>query len=123
KDGSDDTLEWVEQRQQKRPADWGTGNRASQTPRRRLKVLSTQWVDVGAANDFIVDGGRSVKYGPNQLAVFYVAATGRYYATQNVCPHKKDMVLSRGIVGDAGGIPKVACPQHKKTFDLNTGAG
>lgn len=123
KEGGDDTLEWIEQRAQKRPADWGTGKRANQPPRRRLKVLTTQWVDVGSTQDFIVDGGRTVKYGQNQLAVFYVAATGKYYATQNVCPHKKDMVLSRGIVGDAGGIPKVACPQHKKTFDLSTGAG
>jgi hypothetical protein len=32
-------------------------------------------------------------------------------------------VLGRGIVGDQGGRPKIACPQHKKTFDLETGAG
>jgi nitrite reductase/ring-hydroxylating ferredoxin subunit len=32
-------------------------------------------------------------------------------------------VLGRGIVGDAGGRAKVACPLHKKTFDLATGAG
>jgi len=32
------------------------------------------------------------------------------------------MVLGRGIVGDQGGRPTVACPQHRKTFDLATGA-
>ena len=32
------------------------------------------------------------------------------------------MVLARGIVGDQAGAPKVACPLHKKTFDLRTGA-
>jgi nitrite reductase/ring-hydroxylating ferredoxin subunit len=32
------------------------------------------------------------------------------------------MVLARGIVGDQAGTPKVACPLHKKTFDLRTGA-
>jgi nitrite reductase (NADH) small subunit len=32
-------------------------------------------------------------------------------------------VLARGIVGDDGGRPKVACPQHKKTFDLERGDG
>ena len=31
------------------------------------------------------------------------------------------MVLSRGIVGDAAGAPKVACPLHKRTFDLRSG--
>jgi nitrite reductase (NADH) large subunit len=38
-----------------------------------------------------------------------------------MCPHKKAFVLSHGIVGDASGIPKVACPLHKKTFSLTTG--
>jgi hypothetical protein len=33
------------------------------------------------------------------------------------------MVLARGIVGDQAGRPKVACPLHKKTFDLATGEG
>ena len=31
-------------------------------------------------------------------------------------------MLARGIVGDAAGVPKVACPLHKRTFDLRTGA-
>jgi nitrite reductase (NADH) small subunit len=31
------------------------------------------------------------------------------------------MVLSRGLLGDLKGEPKVACPQHKKTFSLQTG--
>ena len=47
----------------------------------------------------------------------------RWFATQNACPHKRDMVLSRGIVGDEAGRLKVACPQHKKTFCLRSGAG
>jgi hypothetical protein len=38
-----------------------------------------------------------------------------------MCPHKKAFVLSRGILGDAAGVPKVACPLHKKTFSLETG--
>jgi hypothetical protein len=32
------------------------------------------------------------------------------------------MVLARGIVGDTNGKPKVACPLHKNTFDLRSGA-
>jgi nitrite reductase/ring-hydroxylating ferredoxin subunit len=32
------------------------------------------------------------------------------------------MVLARGIVGDAAGTPKVACPLHKRTFALTSGA-
>jgi NAD(P)H-dependent nitrite reductase small subunit len=80
-------------------------------------------VPVVAAADVPSDGGVAVRHGALQLAVFRVGATGEWYATQNGCPHQGDMVLSRGIVGDDGGRPKVACPQHKKTFDLACGAG
>ncbi len=31
-------------------------------------------------------------------------------------------MLSRGIIGDAAGIPKVASPVYKQGFDLRTGA-
>jgi NAD(P)H-dependent nitrite reductase small subunit len=53
--------------------------------------------------------------------VFNFAFRGEWYASQDVCPHRRDAVLSRGIVGDQGGTPKVACPLHKKTFSLRTG--
>jgi NAD(P)H-dependent nitrite reductase small subunit len=76
---------------------------------------------VASVNDIPDDGGIAVRHGPAQLAVFQVGGKGEYYATQNLCPHKKEMVLARGIVGDQAGAPKVACPLHKKTFDLKTG--
>ena len=38
-----------------------------------------------------------------------------------MCPHKKAFVLSRGIIGDANGTPKIACPMHKQTFSLESG--
>jgi nitrite reductase (NADH) large subunit len=38
-----------------------------------------------------------------------------------MCPHRREFVLSRGMVGDHAGKPKVACPVHKKTFSLKTG--
>ena len=38
-----------------------------------------------------------------------------------MCPHKQAFVLSQGIIGELEGAPKVACPLHKKNFDLETG--
>ena len=73
------------------------------------------------AADFPLDGGATIKYGQTQIAVFNFASRGQWYACQNMCPHKKAFVLSRGILGDAGGEPKVACPLHKKTFSLESG--
>lgn len=42
-----------------------------------------------------------------------------WYATQNVCPHKRALVLSQGIVGSKNDVVKVTCPLHKKNFDLS----
>jgi len=89
---------------------------------RRLPVVRREWVRVGAVADVPVDGGIAVRHGAAQIAVFHSAARGRWYATQNQCPHKRQMVLARGIVGSQGDRPKVACPLHKKTFDLESGA-
>ncbi len=79
------------------------------------------WVNVGQVTDFPYDGGATIKYGKSQIAVFNFASRGEWYASQNMCPHKKAFVLSRGIIGDTSGVPKVACPLHKKNFSLQSG--
>ena len=58
-------------------------------------------------------------YGKTQLAVFKLK-DGSVFATQNMCPHKQAFVLAQGIASD-GEVPKVACPLHKKQFDLSSG--
>ena len=54
--------------------------------------------------------------------MYNFSRTGKWYATQNLCPHKMEMVLSLGMIGDKSGIPKVACPMHKKNFSLEDGS-
>lgn len=121
-------IEIVHERGQSRPADWPSEFVSLEQFRlldgRQLSELSeddARWVAVGVVADFPRDGGAAIKYGKSQIAVFNLATRGQWYATQNMCPHKKAFVLSRGIVGDAAGEPKVACPLHKKTFSLATG--
>ncbi|MEM1137233.1 MAG: nitrite reductase small subunit NirD [Bacteroidota bacterium] len=81
----------------------------------------TTWFKVGNEMDFPRNGGACIKYKSKQIAVFNFTRTGKWYACQNLCPHKMEMVLSRGMIGDINGIPKVACPMHKKTFSLEDG--
>ena len=81
----------------------------------------TVWFKAAPVSAFPTDGGACVKYKNKQIAVYNFNRTGKWYACQNLCPHKMEMVLSRGMIGDAKGVAKVACPLHKKTFSLETG--
>lgn len=67
------------------------------------------------------NGGACVKYKNLQIAVFNFENGKKWYACQNLCPHKMQMVLSRGITGSDQSEPKVACPFHKTTFSLQSG--
>ena len=76
---------------------------------------------VGCVADFPLEGGAAIKYGMVQIAVFRFSSRGEWYACQNMCPHKRAFVLSRGIIGSHGEAPKVSCPLHKRNFSLETG--
>ena len=80
------------------------------------------WFKAGATNDFPADGGGCIKYKGKQIAIINFAHRNQWYACQNLCPHKMEMVLSRGMIGSADDIPKIACPMHKKTFSLVDGS-
>ena len=80
------------------------------------------WFKAGSINDFPSNRGGCIKYKNKQIAIFNFERRNEWYACQNVCPHKMEMVLSRGMTGSADGIPKIACPMHKKTFSLVDGS-
>ncbi|WP_194767780.1 nitrite reductase small subunit NirD [Tamlana sp. I1] len=81
-----------------------------------------EWFKVGVVEDFPENSGACIKYKTKQIAVYNFVRTGKWYATQNLCPHKMEMVLSLGMIGDKDGVPKVACPMHKKNFSLEDGS-
>lgn len=81
---------------------------------------SPQWVEAGLEVDFPEGLGICVQHGDLQIAVFNYNSD-EWYATQNSCPHEDQMVLSRGLTGDADGEPKIVCPLHKRAFALRSG--
>ena len=127
-DEAEPGVEFVAERGQKRPADWPTDfvpldqPRGTAADRSEPDGSGRRWVRAGSVSDFPVDGGRAIKHGAAEIAVFRFDSRGEWYACQNTCPHKREAVLSRGILGDQQGVPKVACPLHKKTFSLESGA-
>jgi len=79
------------------------------------------WVDVCAFDDLLPDRGACVLVGSTQVALFRLSGQDRVYALSNYDPFSDAYVLSRGIVGSRGDIPKVASPIYKQSFDLRTG--
>jgi nitrite reductase (NADH) small subunit len=72
--------------------------------------VNWQWRLACRVEDIPAEGGACVLLDGQQIAIFYFARRNEWYATQNRCPHRGQMALSR-----------VACPFHKKTFSLVTG--
>lgn len=79
------------------------------------------WIKAARIEEFPENGGACVKHLDLQIAVFYFKKRNEWYACQNLCPHKLEMALARGMTGDQQGEPKVACPYHKKSFSLKSG--
>ncbi|MBM3226745.1 MAG: nitrite reductase small subunit NirD, partial [Candidatus Tectomicrobia bacterium] len=131
-DETEPCIEIISERGQQRPGDWPSEavslaqftvlQEHTKTTAAQARTAPRSWVPVGTVADFPPNGGATIKYGKVQIAVFNFASQGTWYACQQMCPHKKAFVLSRGIIGDTNSIPKVACPLHKKTFSLESGA-
>ncbi len=149
-DETEPSIEFVDERGQRRPADWprdgeplyqiGSGDVAANGASRNGASHNAEANGNGATNGQA--NGRPPKPGPEWVRVGTVAdfplhggaavkhgesqiavfnLGESWYATQNMCPHKNAFVLSRGICGDQAGEPKISCPLHKKPFSLKTG--
>lgn len=86
----------------------------------KLNEVKT-WIKIASVEDFPENGGACAQYKGRQVAIFNFSHRNEWYATQNLCPHKRQMILSRGMLGSQGEEPKIACPYHKKTFSLKSG--
>ena len=77
------------------------------------------WRAVCLLDDILPWTGVCALVGDKQIAIFRHGDD--LYATGNWDPIGKAFVMSRGILGSAGGIAKVASPLYKQGYDLRTG--
>src|SRR3954469_13983540 len=79
-----------------------------------------EWIDVCAVDDITPDTGVAALIGNLQIAIVRVR-TDQIFAVGNYDPFSRAFVIARGIVGDRAGVPKIASPIFKQSFDLRTG--
>lgn len=81
----------------------------------------TQWIPVCPIDRILPNTGVCALVNGEQVAIFRVGQEAELYAIGNFDPFSRAYVLSRGIVGDRNGVPKVASPIYKQNFSLVTG--
>lgn len=84
-------------------------------------VETLTWHDVCPLEDILPWTGVCALIGRRQIAVFRWGVGDTVYALHNFDPFSKAFVLSRGLVGSVGDVPKVASPLYKQCFDLRDG--
>jgi nitrite reductase (NADH) small subunit len=83
--------------------------------------IMTQWFDICELDDITPNTGVCALVENQQVAIFRWGSGEDLFAISNYDPFSKANILSRGIVGDRNGIPKVASPIYKQNFNLRTG--
>lgn len=112
-----DCVEKVEDRDQQRPTFWPKESVTEDFRGTKWSGLSWQpLANTDQFNDSLAGSSVAVKRGDTQLAVFKIK--GRYYASQQMCPHKRAFVLSDGLIGDDNDKLWISCPLHKRNYDL-----
>lgn len=81
----------------------------------------SNWLDICSVDDLQPNSGVCALVNGEQIAIFYMPEEAVVYAIGNFDPIGKAYVLSRGMIGDIGGVPVVASPLYKQHYDLQTG--
>ena len=89
-------------------------------------MSSRRWVRACSLGELEPGRGVGVLAGGRQAALFLLPGAqgepaARLRAIDNRDPVSGANVLSRGLIGSAGGVDYVASPMHKHRFDLATG--
>lgn len=78
--------------------------------------LSETFVLVGKVEDIPPGQSKAVKVHGRTIALFHVS--GRFFAINNICPHKGGPLAKGKLKGYV-----VGCPWHDLQFDVRTGFG
>jgi nitrite reductase (NAD(P)H) len=114
------TIEPTVERGQERPSYWPKDSITTDFKGHQWGELSWQpLIKAEEFKDLPTGDSRAIKRGDTQLAIFKVK--GRWYCTQQMCPHKRAFVLSDGLIGDDVASNKlwVSCPYHKRNYELS----
>ncbi len=85
------------------------------------EARAAAWVRVCPLDRLTPGRGAVALVGGAQVALFRLSGSEDVFALANRDPFSGAHVLARGIVGDRGGVPKVASPVYKQSFCLRTG--
>lgn len=80
------------------------------------------WKPVCSVDDIVPNTGICALVEDRHVAIFHVEEAGeQVFAIDNIDPHVRASVLSRGLVGNLGDRIVVASPIYKHHFDLRSG--
>ncbi|MFE7797760.1 nitrite reductase small subunit NirD [Nocardia sp. NPDC057440] len=84
-------------------------------------AATTGWTQACRLDYLIPGRGVAVLLKGGRQAALFLLSDGTLAAVGNIDPIGRAAVMSRGIVGDRGGIPVVASPLLKQAFSLLDG--
>ncbi|MEU0874004.1 nitrite reductase small subunit NirD [Nocardia brasiliensis] len=84
-------------------------------------ATATGWTQACRLDYLIPGRGVAVLLKGGRQAALFLMSDGILYAVGNIDPFGRAAVMSRGIVGDRGGVPVVASPLLKQVFSLVDG--
>lgn len=83
-------------------------------------AATLDWIDICAIDDVVPGTGVAALIDGEQIAIIRTRGD-TWHAIGNFDPFSKAFVMARGIIGDRAGVPKIASPIYKQTFNLETG--
>ncbi|WP_405017525.1 nitrite reductase small subunit NirD [Kitasatospora sp. NBC_00070] len=93
----------------------------NRTEQVQVRSTSGEWVTVCSYDDLEPSCGVAALLPEGEQAAVFRTPAGALHAVGNRDPFSGADVIADGITGSVDGVPTVASPMYKQTFDLRTG--